>query len=79
MPRGDSSISRNGTTRKPEATCRRRLEINPDNYTANLNLMILYQRTKDPKADEQAKRFEQVRQERAQRVKDFLRTIEVRP
>ena len=55
------------------------LEINPDNYTANLNLMILYQRTKDPKADEQAKRFEQVRQERAQRVKDFLRTIEVRP
>ena len=55
------------------------LEINPDNYTANLNLMILYQRTKDPKADEQAKRFEQVRQERAQRVKEFLRTIEVRP
>ena len=55
------------------------LEINPDNYTANLNLMILYQRTKDPKAEEQAKRFDQVRQERAQRVKDFLRTIEVRP
>jgi len=55
------------------------LKINPDNYTANMNLLILYQRTKDPKADEQAKRFEHVRQERAQRVKDFLRTIEVRP
>ena len=55
------------------------LEINPDNYTANLNLLILYQRTKDSKADEQAKRFEQVRQEREQRVKEFLRTIQVRP
>ncbi|MGO8790778.1 MAG: tetratricopeptide repeat protein [Terriglobia bacterium] len=65
----------------PDATSdlQKALEIDPDNYTANLNLMILYQRTKDPKADEQAKRFEQVREERAQRVKDFLRTIEVRP
>jgi tetratricopeptide (TPR) repeat protein len=55
------------------------LALNPDNYPANLNLLMLYQRTKDPKADEQSKRFDQVRQERAQRVKDFLRTIEVRP
>jgi len=55
------------------------LALNPDNYPANLNLLILYQRTKDPKAEEQSKRFDQVRQERAQRVKDFLRTIEVRP
>ena len=55
------------------------LEIDPNNYTANLNLLILYQRTKDPKADEQARRFKQVSQERAQRVKDFLRTIQVRP
>lgn len=55
------------------------LALNPDNYPANLNLLILYQRTKDPKADEQSKRFDQVRQERAQRVKDFLRTVEVRP
>jgi tetratricopeptide (TPR) repeat protein len=55
------------------------LEINPDNYTANLNLLILYQRTNDPKAGEQATRFEEVRQKREQRVKEFLRTIEVRP
>ena len=54
------------------------LAINPDSFTANMNLLMLYQRTKDPKADEQAKRFEQVRQERAQRAKEFLRTIEVR-
>lgn len=55
------------------------LKINPDNYTANFNLLILYQRTKDPKADSQAKRFERVSQDRAQRVKEFLRTIQVRP
>ena len=55
------------------------LEINPDDYTANLNLLILYQRTKDSKADEQAKVFERISQERTQRVRDFMRTIQVRP
>lgn len=55
------------------------LKINPDNYTANLNLLMLYQRTKDPLAVEQAKRFDEVSKERAQRVKDFLRTVQVRP
>jgi tetratricopeptide (TPR) repeat protein len=55
------------------------LEINPDNYTANLNLLILYQRTNDPNVEEQSKRFEEVRQKREQRVKEFLRTVEVRP
>jgi tetratricopeptide (TPR) repeat protein len=65
----------------PEAQndLRKALEINPDNYTASLNLMILYQRTDDPRADAQAKRFEQVRQKRAERAKEFLRTIEVIP
>jgi tetratricopeptide (TPR) repeat protein len=65
--------------RTSRADLEKALAINPDNYTANLNLMMLYQRTQDPKSDEQARRFEKVRQERAQRVKDFLRTIQVRP
>jgi tetratricopeptide (TPR) repeat protein len=55
------------------------LKLNPESYLANLNLMTLYQRTKNPKAEEQAKRFEQVKEERAQRAKEFLRTIEVKP
>lgn len=65
----------------PEARrdLRNALEINPDNYTANLNLLILYQRTKDSKADEQAEVFKRISQERTQRVKDFLRTIQVKP
>jgi tetratricopeptide (TPR) repeat protein len=62
-----------------EKALRKALEIDPEGYTANLNLMILYQRTKDPRAEAQAKRFEEIKKLRAEREKEFLRTIEVRP
>jgi len=62
-----------------EANLRKALEISPESYPANLNLMILYQRTKDPRADAQAKRFEEIKKLRAERENEFLRTIEVRP
>jgi tetratricopeptide (TPR) repeat protein len=62
-----------------EKALRRALEIDPEGYTANLNLMILYQRTKDARAEDQAKRFEEIKKMRAEREKEFLRTIEVRP
>jgi tetratricopeptide (TPR) repeat protein len=62
-----------------EEALEKALKLRPDNYTANLNLMILYQRTRNPKAEEQSKRFEQLKEDRAQRAKEFLRTIEVRP
>jgi Flp pilus assembly protein TadD len=55
------------------------LEINPDNYPANLNLMILYQRRGDPRAEAQAKRFDQLRKLRADRQLDVLRSILVQP
>lgn len=57
----------------------RALEIAPDNYTANFNLMILYQRTGDPRKEAQAKRFEEVKRLRAERGRELLRTIDVRP
>jgi len=62
-----------------EKTLVRALEIDPDNYTANLNLLILRQRTKDQRAHAQAQRFEEVRKKRSERAKEFLRVIEVRP
>jgi len=65
--------------REAEESLQKALGMDPDNYTANLNLMILYQRTKDPRADAQAKRFAEIRKTRAEREKEFLRTIEVRP
>jgi tetratricopeptide (TPR) repeat protein len=62
-----------------EHALRKALEIYPDSYTANLNLMILYRRTNDARAEAQAKRFEEINQMRAEKQKEFLRTIEVRP
>jgi len=55
------------------------LKLDPDNYLGNLNLKILYKRTNNPKAEEQEKRFEQVKQEEAQQAREFMRMIEVRP
>jgi tetratricopeptide (TPR) repeat protein len=57
----------------------RALALDPNHYIANLNLMMAYQRTGDPRAAAQEKRFEQVRKLRAERQQEFLRTIEVRP
>ncbi len=62
-----------------EKALRRALEIDSNNYTANLNLMVLYQRTGDQRAGAQAQRFEEIRKKRSERAKEFLRTIEVRP
>jgi hypothetical protein len=58
---------------------RRALDLDPASYSANLNLMILYQRTHDLRAEEQSKKFEKTRQERAERAQEFLRTIVVKP
>jgi len=65
----------------PQATkaLEKALQINPDSYLANLNLLILYQRSQDPRQTEQAKRFDLLKEERARRVKESLRTIQVEP
>ncbi len=62
-----------------EESLQRALRLNPEGYTANLNLLILYRRMKDPRAEAQAIRFDEVKEKRAQRVKEFLRTVEIRP
>lgn len=55
------------------------LRIEPDDYFANLNLMVLYQRTKAPRSAAQTRRFAEVKSERQQRARLFLRTIRVVP
>ena len=62
-----------------EKSLRQALALDPESYTANLNLMILYQRTRDSRADAQAKRFEEIRAQRAERAKELLRMIVVQP
>ncbi|HTV55712.1 MAG TPA: tetratricopeptide repeat protein [Terriglobia bacterium] len=56
---------------------RHALEIDPDNYLANLKLTVLYERTKDPRAEAQSQHFARVRKDQQQRVRLFLRTIRV--
>jgi tetratricopeptide (TPR) repeat protein len=58
---------------------RHALEIDPDNYLANIKLTVLYERTKDPRAEAQSQRLAQVRKDREQRLRSFLRTIRVAP
>jgi tetratricopeptide (TPR) repeat protein len=60
-----------------ETALRRALAIDPNHYAANLNLMMLYQRTGDTRAGEQAKRFEEVKKKRAESAKLSLRSIEI--
>jgi len=55
------------------------LQISPDNYAANLNLAIVYELTKDLRAEKQRFRFNQLEEVRQHKEKEFLSMIEVRP
>ena len=57
----------------------RALELDPDNYSGNFNLLLLYRRIGDSRAEAQARRFEEVKNKRMQKTQDFLRQIEIRP
>jgi tetratricopeptide (TPR) repeat protein len=57
----------------------RALQLEPDNFRANANLLILYQKTKDARAQQQQERFEQIKQKRSENEQLLWRTIEVRP
>jgi tetratricopeptide (TPR) repeat protein len=62
-----------------EKLLRRALEINPDHYAANFNLLTLYSRMKDPRAEEQSRKFEEIKKLREEKSQEFLRGIEFRP
>ncbi len=58
---------------------RRCLELDPDSYLGNYHLLMLYQRTKDPREPAQSQRFEALERQRDKKADEFLRLIEVRP
>jgi len=62
-----------------EKDLRRCLELEPANYVGNLHLLALYQRTRDPRQEEQARRVEELSAKREQQAEEFRRIIEVRP
>jgi tetratricopeptide (TPR) repeat protein len=55
----------------------RALSISPEHYAANLNLMMLYQRTDSKQAEAQARRFEEVKKKRAENSRLAVRSIEI--
>lgn len=57
----------------------RALELDPDNYLANLHLLALYQRKRDPRQAAQSVRMKDLEARREQKSEEFRRVIEVRP
>lgn len=55
------------------------LQLDPDNYAANFGLLQLYARTNDPRREQQAKRFEQVKEKRDAQDILMTRSFEIRP
>jgi tetratricopeptide (TPR) repeat protein len=62
-----------------EKYLRRALEINPNHYGANFNLLTLYARTKDGREAAQSRRFEEIKKLREDKTQEFLRMVEVSP
>lgn len=62
-----------------ETSLKHALKIAPDHYLSNLNLLMLYQRTKDPRAPEQARHVEQLQKAGEERERLLLRSLELRP
>jgi tetratricopeptide (TPR) repeat protein len=51
----------------------------PDNYAANFGLLQLYARTADARRDQQARRFEEIKNMKQEQEKEMMRVIEIRP
>ncbi|HYK89417.1 MAG TPA: tetratricopeptide repeat protein [Acidobacteriota bacterium] len=62
-----------------EAALQRAVVLEPDSFAGNMQLLRLYQAMKDPRAEAQQKRFDDVSKKRTEREASLLRTIEVRP
>lgn len=57
----------------------RAVEIDPQNFVANTNLLVFYRRTKDVRASEQAQKLQALEKKRDQLQELLYRRIEVRP
>lgn len=62
-----------------QKTLDRAIALDPEGFLPNLNLLVLYQRSKDTRAEQQKSFFEGVKKKRTEKQESLLRTIEVRP
>ena len=62
-----------------ELALQRAVSLDPDGYRPNMNLLMLYQRTRDGRASEQRKKFSRIKQQRAAAARLLLRRVEFQP
>jgi tetratricopeptide (TPR) repeat protein len=55
------------------------LAVSPDHYLSNLRLLMLYQRTRDPGAEGQKRRVDQLREKGEEKERLLLRSLDIRP
>ena len=70
---------RQGLTEQARAAVDRALALDPESFQANSTLLALYQRTHDPRAEQQAEHLRKLDAARSARQELMMRTIEVRP
>lgn len=57
----------------------RAVELDPGSFQGNAQLLVLYRRQHDPRAEKQAELLKKLDEDRSRRAELMLRTIEVRP
>ena len=62
-----------------ELALQQAVSLDPEGYRANMNLLTLYQRTRDERAIEQQRKFSRIKEERAAAARLLLRRVEFRP
>jgi Flp pilus assembly protein TadD len=67
-----------GNNAEASAYLDRAIQLDPDNYSGNYGLLLLYARTKDPRREQQAKRFEEIKGKKDARDLEMMRSLEIR-
>jgi Flp pilus assembly protein TadD len=57
----------------------RSIALNPDSFLANMRLLILYKRQRDPRVAAQAERVAKLDAQRSEKASDMLRAVRVQP
>jgi tetratricopeptide (TPR) repeat protein len=68
-----------GNLDEARAELDRALRLDPRSFQGNNELLVLYKRTHDPRAEKQAELLKKLDEDRSKRAELMLRTIEVRP
>ncbi|MFC5864991.1 tetratricopeptide repeat protein [Acidicapsa dinghuensis] len=55
----------------------RAVKLDPDNYAGNYGLLLLYARTRDPRLEQQSKRFDEVKNKKDERDVEMMRSLEI--